>query len=180
MEEIDLARVEAFIFAAEEPMPIKVISNAVDLNKRECRKCIDKLIKKYSKKEHGIILKEYDDKYIFKTKSQMASFISKYYEKEREFKLSSAAMETLSIIAYKQPVTRSEIEEIRGVKAEKTLFTLSKYNLIKELGRKDSIGNPILYGTTDEFLEHFDITDLSELPPLEDGKNNKDKYSDNN
>ncbi|MGM0436697.1 MAG: SMC-Scp complex subunit ScpB [Bacillota bacterium] len=172
MEKKDLARVEAFIFAAEEPIPLKDISNAVDMNKRKCRKCLKKLREKYSKNEHGIILKEYDDKYIFKTKSQMASFISKYYEKEREVKLSSAALETLSIIAYKQPVTRSEIEEIRGVKAEKTLLTLSKYDLIKELGRKDSIGNPILYGTTDKFLEHFDIADLSELPPLEDNKKN--------
>lgn len=170
MKKKDLAKVEAFIFAAENPIPLKDISDAVDIKKRECRKCLKKLREKYSKKEHGIILKEYDDKYIFKTKSRMASFISKYYEKEREVNLSNAALETLSIIAYKQPVTRLEIEEIRGVKAEKTLLTLSKYDLIKEFGRKDSIGNPILYGTTDKFLEHFDIADLSELPPLEDNK----------
>ena len=172
MEKNYLAKIEAFIFAAENPIPIKDISNALDINKRECRKYIEKLREKYSHKEHGVILKEYDDKYIFKTKSQMASFIRDYYEKEREVKLSSAALETLSIIAYKQPVTRAEIEEIRGVKAEKTLLTLSKYNLIKELGRKDSIGNPILYGTTEKFLEHFDITDLSELPPLENNNEN--------
>ena len=174
MEKKYLARVEAFIFAAEDPIPLKDISKALDINKRECRKYIKKLREKYSHNEHGIILKEYDDKYIFKTKSQMAAFISEYYEKEREVKLSSAALETLSIIAYKQPVTRTEIEEIRGVKAEKTLLTLSKYDLIKELGRKDSIGNPILYGTTERFLEHFDITDLSELPPLEDDHNSNE------
>jgi len=163
----DVAKVEAFIFAAEEPLSLRIIAKAVDLTKKECRECIKYIRKKYSSEEHGIILKEYNDKYIFKSKSEMASFIKEYYEKEREVKLSSAALETLAIVAYKQPVTRAEIEEIRGVKVEKTLLTLSKYNLIQELGRKDSIGNPILYGTTDQFLEHLDISDLSELPPLE-------------
>ena len=167
MHKNDLAKVEAFIFAAEEPLSLKVIADAVNLTKNEVREYIKKLIKKYSKDEHGIILKEYDENYIFKTKSEMASFISDYYEKEREIKLSKAALETLAIIAYKQPITRAEIEEIRGVKVEKTLLTLSKYEIIKELGRKDSIGNPIIYGTTEKFLEHLDITDLSELPPLQ-------------
>ena len=168
MQNNAISKIEAFIFSAKEPISLKEICKAVDINKSKVRDCIDNLKKEYSKEKHGIILKEFDQHYIFKTKSKVASIISDYYEKKREVKLSNAALETLAIIAYRQPVTRAEIEEIRGVKVEKTLLTLGKYELIEELGRKDTIGNPIVYGTTDKFLEDLDISNLSELPPLEE------------
>lgn len=168
MKKKDLARVEVFIFVAEDPVSLKTIADAVDLSNKKARKCLEKIKKIYESNEHGITLKEYNESFIFKTKNELAPFIKKYYEKEREVKLSKAALETLAIIAYRQPVTRAEIEEIRGVKAEKTLITLGKYDLIEELGRKETIGNPIVYGTTEEFLEHIDISDLSKLPELEE------------
>lgn len=164
----NIARVEAMIFAAEKPISLKDIKTAIQLSKGDIRECVEVLKKEYNKDSHGIVLREYNETYIFKTKKQYASFIEEYYEKARAVSLSRAALETLAIIAYKQPVTRGEIEEIRGVKAEKTLMTLGKYDLIKELGRKETIGNPIVYGTTDKFLEHFDLTDLSQLPELEE------------
>ena len=102
---------------------------------------------------------------MFVTKSDYSSLIRDMHNK-KVTRLSQAALETLAIIAYKQPITRAEIEEIRGVKAEKTLLTLGKYGLIEELGRKDTLGNPIVYGTTDKFLHHFDLQDLSQLPEV--------------
>ena len=155
------------IFATEKPITLKDLSDALDFSKNKIKECIEVLKKEYNKQSHGIALKEYNESYIFKTKEEHAPFIKKYYKKTKEVRLSRAALETLAIIAYKQPVTRGEIEDIRGVKAEKTLMTLSKYELIKELGRKETIGNPIVYGTTDKFLQHFDLTDLSQLPELE-------------
>jgi segregation and condensation protein B len=164
----NLARVEAMLFVSEEPISLLDLADAVQISKSEIKECLEVLRTEYDKESHGIALKEYNGRYIFKTKAIYAPFIEKYYEKTQEVRLSRAALETLAIIAYKQPVTRNEIEEIRGVKAEKTLLTLTKYDLIKELGRKETIGNPIVYGTTDEFLHHFDIINLSQLPELEE------------
>ncbi len=163
----NLSKIEALIFSARDPVSIDELSGIVNFNKNEVKKCIQLLQKEYNKESHGITLKQFGNRYIFKTKHHLAPVLKKFREKSKQVKLSKAALETLAIIAYKQPVTRSEIEEIRGVKAEKTLLTLSKYNLIKELGRKETIGNPIVYGTTGNFLEHFDLKDLSQLPDIE-------------
>ncbi|MFW6035587.1 MAG: SMC-Scp complex subunit ScpB [Halothermotrichaceae bacterium] len=160
-----LSTIEALIFSAEKAMSVKDIANAVDLTKKQCREYIEVLEKEYSKDSHGIDLKEYNDGYLFVTKPDYSSIIKDIHNK-KVTRLTQAALETLAIIAYKQPVTRAEIEEIRGVKAEKTLLTLTKYELIEELGRKETIGNPIVYGTTKEFLRQFDIKDLSDLPEV--------------
>jgi segregation and condensation protein B len=125
------------------------------------------LEQKYQGVEFGIQLKEYNDSYLFQTKKEFAAQIEQLFDITKVSSLSTASMETLAIIAYRQPVTRSEIEEIRGVSVERTLTTLSKYELIEEVGRKETIGNPIIYGTTDQFLEYLDIEDLSELPEIE-------------
>ena len=125
------------------------------------------LEKKYQSSESGIQLKEYNDSYIFQTKKEFAEDIEQLFNITKVSSLSTASMETLAIIAYRQPVTRSEIEEIRGVKVERTLSTLRKYELIEEVGRKETIGNPIIYGTTDQFLEYLDIEDLNQLPEIE-------------
>ncbi len=168
MNEEILAKIEALIFTALKPISLKKISATLELNEDIIIRYLDELKTEYDKKLHGFNLKEYNGEYIFKTKYDMAPYIKKLHSLEKNISLSQAAMETLAIIAYRQPITRTDIESIRDVKVEKTLLTLSKYDLIKELGRKDTIGNPIVYGTTDEFLEYFDINNLSELPEIEE------------
>lgn len=161
-----MAKIEVLIFAAEEPVNIKELSNTLEVSKREIEDALEILIDEYNQDKHGFYLKKYNDGYLFVSKSEYSSIIKDMHNK-KVYSLSSAALETLAIIAYKQPVTRAEIEEIRGVKAEKTLLTLNKYELIQELGRKETIGNPIVYGTTDKFLRYFDLHDLSDLPEVE-------------
>ncbi|NLM97265.1 MAG: SMC-Scp complex subunit ScpB [Halanaerobiaceae bacterium] len=161
------AVIEALIFASDEPVSIEELSRVLEVSAAEIQKTIEILEKRYQDESHGIFLKEYSGGYLFVTKPGYSSIIKDMHNKKVS-RLSQAALETLAIIAYKQPVTRVEIEEIRGVKAEKTLLTLTKYGLIEEIGRKDTIGNPIVYGTTEEFLKHFDLRDLSNLPHIEE------------
>jgi segregation and condensation protein B len=156
--------IEGILFISAEPVELKKISSFLQLPVEVIKKYLFKLKEEYDKDIHGIVLKEYDGKYVFVTKSDISQFIEDFFNVKNQQKLSSAALETLAIIAYKQPVTRVEIEEIRGVKAEKTLSTLIKYELIHELGRKETTGTPIVYGTTNKFLRHFNLKSLSELP----------------
>lgn len=162
-----LAILEAVLFTAENPVSLKKLATVIDLSPDQTKRHLEVLIREYEKDSHGFKIKEYDGGYIFRTKLKYSSFIKDLHNISKKFSLSQAALETLAIIVYKQPVTRAEIEKIRGVKVEKTLLTLTKYNLIQELGRKDTIGNPIVYGTTKKFLQHFDINNLSQLPPIE-------------
>lgn len=159
------AVIEALIFASDEPVSIKDLRKLLDLSTTKVRKYLSIINNSYQSKKHGIYLKEFSGGYLFVTKPEHGSIIKEMHNKKIT-RLSQAALETLAIIAYKQPITRAEIEEIRGVKAEKTLLTLSKYALIEEMGRKETIGNPIVYGTTDKFLHHFDLKDLSSLPEV--------------
>ncbi len=171
MKEKYIAIIEALLFTAKEMISLQELAGVVDITPAETKKYISILSKKYEDNSHGLLLKEYNGKYILTTKPCFSSYIKDMHNLTNKVKLSRAALETLAIIAYKQPVTRAEIEDIRGVKAEKTLITLNKYNLIKELGRKDTIGNPIVYGTSEEFLRHFDLKNLSELPEVVDSNN---------
>ena len=174
-----VAAVEALLFTAEKPVALVDIANTIDVTIEETREYLDRLGREYNqKKSHGIKLEQYEDSYIFVTKSHLAPYIKKLHDVSQRKRLTQASLETLAIIAYKQPVTRSEIEEIRGVKVERTLRTLSKYDLIQELGRKDTTGNPIEYGTSKEFLRQFDLNSLSELPQLEDIEIEKEKQAE--
>lgn len=162
-----LAKIEALLFTSDEPVPLQDLARVIGLSSKKTREYIEVLIKEYEKDSHGIEIKEYDESYLFVTKPVYEDEIKNLHNKSNSLRLTQAALETLAIIAYKQPVTRAEIEEIRGVKAEKTLLTLSKYGLIQELGRKETIGNPIVYGTTNKFLQSFNLRDLSELPEVD-------------
>ncbi len=159
------AEIEALIFSSEEPVSAGELSRLLEISKSEAKKTIKKISDYYQDDTHGFYLKEYSSGFMFVTKTEFFSLIRDMHNK-KVTKLTQAALETLAIIAYKQPITRAEIEEIRGVKVEKTLLTLNKYALIEEIGRKDTLGNPIVYGTTDEFLNHFDLQDLSKLPEI--------------
>lgn len=166
MNEDVQAVLEALLFTAKEPVSLSDIARILSLSTEETEIQLQALNERYQKDNHGIELKQYDNSYVFATKTEFAQYIEELHEVTTRKKLSKAALETLAIIAYKQPVTRMEIEDIRGVSAERTLTTLGKYDLIEELGRKDTIGNPIVYGTTDEFLKQFDLENISQLPDL--------------
>lgn len=162
------AIVESLLFAAgDEGLTIKQLMHVLDMEQLEVEQLIDELIKNYRKdKTRGISIIEIAGTYQFATKKEHSEYLKKLVESPHASTLSQAALETLAIIAYKQPITRAEIEEIRGVKTERPLHTLSAKALIKEVGRAEGAGRAILYGTTKEFLDHFGLKNIGELPPL--------------
>lgn len=168
MEVENLARLETIIFVAEEPVGIDKIARVMDMKISNLRPLLDELKEEYAKEEHGFELNCYNDNYVFETKKKYSDLILNYMNISKHKKLSSAALETLAIVAYEQPITRREIESIRGVNVERTLSTLEKYDLVEEKGRKETIGNPIIYGTTTIFLQKFGLKDISDLPKIED------------
>ncbi len=156
--------VEAILFSAAEPLDIDTIDSKIS-KKTNVRKILEKLQNLYSKR--GINLVCISDKWSFRTASNLSELMSK--QKTVEKKLSKAAIETLAIITYHQPVTRAEIEEIRGVAfGTNTLEILMELNWVKPFGRKDVPGKPIQYGTTDDFLSHFNLQKLSDLPTVDE------------
>ena len=156
--------IEGVIFAAAEPLDIDTIESKLS-KKLNVSKSLVKLQQEYSNR--GINLVCIKDKWSFRTSPKLANLMSQ--EKTVEKKLSRAAVETLAIIVYHQPVTRAEIEEIRGVAfGTNTLDILLELNWVRHMGRKDVPGKPIQYGTTDEFLNHFSLQKLSDLPTIEE------------
>ena len=156
--------VEAIVFAALEPLDVDTIESKIS-KKINVLKTLEKLKKEYSTR--GINLVCISKKWSFRTSENLSNLMSQ--EKTVEKKLSRAAIETLSIIVYHQPVTRAEIEEIRGVAfGINTLDILMELNWVKPQGRKDVPGKPIQYGTTNEFLSHFSLQKLSDLPTIEE------------
>ncbi|MDB2693424.1 SMC-Scp complex subunit ScpB [Candidatus Pelagibacter bacterium] len=156
--------VEAIIFAAAEPLDIDTIESKIS-KKIDVLKSLQKLQKEYSSR--GINLVSISNKWSFRTSENLSNLMSQ--EKTVEKKLSRAAVETLAIIVYHQPVTRAEIEEIRGVAfGTNTLEILMELNWVKPQGRKDVPGKPIQYGTTDDFLSHFSLQKLSDLPTVDE------------
>ena len=156
--------VEAILFAASEPLDVDTIELKVS-KKINVSKTLEKLKQSYSNR--GINLVCISNRWSFRTASNLSSLMSQ--QKTVEKKLSKAAIETLSIIVYHQPVTRAEIEEIRGVAfGTNTLEILMELNWVKPKGRKDVPGKPIQYGTTDEFLSHFSLQKLSDLPTVDE------------
>ena len=156
--------VEAIIFAAAEPLDVDTIESKVS-KKINVLKTLEKLQELYSKR--GINLVCISKKWSFRTAANLSGLMSQ--QKTVEKKLSKAAIETLAIIVYHQPVTRAEIEEIRGVAfGTNTLEILMELNWVKPQGRKDVVGKPIQYGTTEEFLSHFSLQKLSDLPTVDE------------
>jgi len=159
------AVVESLLFVATEPLDVQTISELVGISPAETKAILDRIRSELESPLHGIQLVELAGGFQLCTKPGMAPYVEKLYHRNIPA-ISQAALETLAIIAYKQPVTRAEIEEIRGVKVDSVLTTLMERGMITEVGRKDGPGRPILYGTTREFLKHFGLKDISELPKL--------------
>lgn len=157
------ATIEGIMFVAGEGIEIEDILNKLEIKKPEFERALTLLKEKYGENS-GINIIEYKNKIQFASNPKFAENIENVLNPIKEKMLSKATLETLSIIAYKQPITRLEVEEIRGVSCDYALDLLSKNSLIEVVGRKDAIGKPLLYATTDEFLKRFQIDNLDKLP----------------
>ncbi len=159
--------IEAILFVAGEAVNISDLAHALELTVSELSEQLDILKEKLNREERGICLKRFGMSVQLATRPEYAEYIERLLQPVQKQSLSQAAMETLSIIAYKQPITKTEIEEIRGVKCDYSVQALMNKDLIMEVGRRESLGRPIEYGTTEQFLSHFGIESLEELPPLD-------------
>ena len=161
--------IESIMFAYGEPIGIKELNAVIneDLSPKEIEYMLHSLKEEYRDNNRGIQIIKLESKYQMCTNKQYADYIKKVLEPKRKKTLSQATLETLTIIAYKQPITKVEIEDIRGVKCDKVLQTLLENDLIREAGRLNRIGKPIIYRTTDEFLKLLNIERLEDLPPIE-------------
>jgi segregation and condensation protein B len=168
------AIIEAIIFASESPLTVDKIREVLhEVEKSEIARLVQDLISEYEERRGGFVLQEVAGGLHFRTRSDLSFWINKLM-KARQSMLTNAAMETLAIIAYKQPVVKSEIDRIRGVDVGSSLKGLLEKKLVRIMGRKDVPGKPIMYGTTKKFLEIFSLRDLSELPTLKELKELKD------
>jgi segregation and condensation protein B len=164
------ALLEAIVYLAEEPVGLDAIHKALpDVDRRELQQTLSELIEKYRGPGHGIEIREVADGYRFSTKPEHHETLKQFLKGQiPPTRLSLAALETLAVIAYKQPVTVPEIQEIRGVHASGVIKTLLDKKFIATAGRKEVLGRPILYKTTKEFLVHFGLKDLTDLPTMEE------------
>lgn len=160
---------EALLFAAgDEGLSLVQIANVLEVNVEEAQDIVADLMDEYKNEDRGIYLVEMAGVYQLATKKEHAPYLKKLVESPSIHTLSQASLETLAIIAYKQPITRIEVEAIRGVKSERPIHTLSSKALIKEVGRAEGAGRAYLYGTTSEFLDYFGLKSIEDLPPIED------------
>lgn len=164
---------ESLMFAYGDPISCKDIQDlfkdkGIDITMKEIKKSLEILSHRYKDNESGLELIIIEDKIQLATKADNYDYLASYLHPIKKKSLTQASLETLSIIAYKQPITKPEIEAIRGVKCDKALGTLIDIELIEEAGRLDKIGKPILYRTTDKFLKQFSLKSIKDLPVLKD------------
>ncbi|TWT28281.1 SMC-Scp complex subunit ScpB [Planomicrobium sp. CPCC 101110] len=160
-------KIEALLFVVgDDGLTMAQLEFLTEAAETEIRECIDEMANRYKEPESGLMIKEFSGVFQLVTKPEAAETIQKLVENPTPQALSQASLEVLAIIAYKQPLTRLEIEDLRGVKSEKPLQTLAAKGLIQEMGRAEGAGRAILYGTTNEFLNYFGLKNLGELPPL--------------
>jgi segregation and condensation protein B len=159
-----MAVIEAVLFAMGESVEISRLCMVLDATQVEVRLLIAKMNEKYKKEDRGIYIVELDDSVQLCTKPSLYDYLIKIAKAPRKLAMTDTLLETLSIIAYKQPVTRVEIEKIRGVSCEHAINRLVEFKLVQELGRMDAPGRPLLFGTTEEFLRTFGVKSLGELP----------------
>lgn len=159
--------IESLLFVSGEPLKLKSIAAIIDCQLNYTSDLLHKMTLTYVNEQRGIKLICINDEYQLVTKSENSNYIQKILKTNNRQSLSQAALESLAIITYKQPVTRIQIDEIRGVKSDRVIISLQEKNLIKESGRLEAPGRPILYSTTEEFLRYFDLSNLKDLPALD-------------
>ena len=169
MEEKEkISVLEAILFLSGELVACSALKDVLEIPESEIKRLMEKLITEYKERNSGLLIIEIANGYQMVTNPIHADWIMKFKKMRISSKLSMPALETLAIIAYKQPIIRAEIEQIRGVNSDSAIKTLLEKRLIKIMGRKEVPGRPFLYGTTREFLQYFGLKDLTELPTLKD------------
>lgn len=159
---------ESMLYVWGEPLSIKAASDVLGIEYDQVKELLIELKDEYENDGRGIRIRQINRSFQMITPAENAIFIKRLCTPVKSSKLSQAALEVLAIIAYKQPVTKAEIEAIRGVRADRVVEGLMKRNLVAEKGRSEGIGRPIIYGTTDVFLKQFGFASISELPPFQD------------
>ena len=170
MEEVEINKlegvIEAILFTMGESVELNKIAAAIEHDEETTRKIIHRMMDKYEAEDRGVRIIELEDAFQMCTKTQMYEYLIRVAKQPKKYVLTDVLQETLSIIAYKQPVTKLEIEKIRGVKSDHAVNKLVEYNLVCEKGRMEAPGKPILFGTTEEFLRRFSIQSVEDLPSL--------------
>ena len=161
-----LGAVEAILFAMGESVSLSKIASAIGKDETEAKRLLEELKKQYQKKERGIQLIELEDSYQLCTKPELYDYLIQVAKQPKKHVLTDVLLETLAIVAYKQPVTKIGIEKIRGVKSDHAVNKLVEYDLVCEVGRLDAPGKPLLFGTTEEFLRRFGVQSVEELPSI--------------
>lgn len=164
MENNYKAQIEAILFTMGESVEINKIANALDIKPGKVKKIVKEMQQELESEERGIKIIELDNAYQMCSKPEMYEALIKIAKQPKRQVLTEVLMETLSIIAYKQPITKSEIERIRGVKSDFAVNKLVEYMLVEEVGRMDTPGRPLLFGTTEEFLRRFGVESSDNLP----------------
>lgn len=164
------AVIEAVLFTMGDSVETSKLALAIEQDADTTRKLIHNMMDRYDAEDRGIRIIELEDSFQLCTKAEFYENLVKVAAEPKRYVLSDSALETLSIIAYKQPVTKLEIEQIRGVKSDYAVNRLIEYNLITELGRLDAPGRPILFGTTEDFLRSFGLASVEELPTISPDK----------
>lgn len=159
--------IESLLFVSGEPLDIKQIASIIECSLDFTKQLLKEMGKLYECESRGIKIINNNESYSLATKADNSVYIEKLLGINSRQGLSQAALETLAIVAYKQPITRVDIDEIRGVKSDRAISSLIEKGLIKECGRLDAIGRPILYGTTEEFLKYFDLENIGQMPGLD-------------
>ena len=160
--------IESMMFIWGEPLDIKDIADVFNVDKKEVYECCRELMEEYQQEGRGIVIREVNKSFQFTTRPENLPYIERLCTPTRRRRLSQSALETLAIVAYRQPVTKGEIEAIRGIRCDRVMEGLAKKGLVREVGRSETVGRPILYGTTDEFLKQFGFETLKELPDIKD------------
>ncbi|HIX48181.1 MAG TPA: SMC-Scp complex subunit ScpB [Candidatus Mediterraneibacter caccavium] len=159
--------IEAILFTMGDSVELEKLASAIGHDEETTRKLIHNMMDKYEAADRGIRIIELDNAYQLCTKKEMYEYLIRVAKQPKRYVLTDVLLETLSIIAYKQPVTKLEIEKIRGVKSDHAVNKLVEYGLVEETGRLDAPGRPLLFGTTEEFLRRFSVHSLDELPVLD-------------
>lgn len=171
--EKETALVEAILYLEADPLDEAAISRISALSRDVVGKALETLSERYTREDSGVELSRIGGGVMISPKKEYWDSLRERYGKKSEGKLSKAALETLSIIAYKQPITRSEIEQIRGVAADTMIRLLLEKSLIRETGKKDAPGKPIQYGTTRDFLKFFRLESIADLPKLNEAESDR-------
>ena len=159
---------ESMLFTWGEPLEAKVAADVFNITRQEAIEYFTELQQEYEQEGRGIVIRRINQSFQFVTREENADYVKKLCTPVKTKRLSQSALEVLAIIAYKQPVTKGEIEAIRGIRCDRVVDGLLKKELICEKGRSDSVGRPILYGTTDIFLQNFGFSSIKDLPQIDD------------